>query len=57
MSSITRDRRIGLALALRVRRGARPVITRRITPKSQIERLAEWRYLYALAEGARRSMS
>ncbi len=57
MSSITRDRRIGLALALRVRRGARPVITRSITPKAAAERLAEWRYVYELHKAIERTMS
>lgn len=57
MSTPTRDRRIGRALALRVLRGARPIITRSIARKTPAERLAEWRYLYTLAEAARRSTS
>lgn len=48
-----RDRRIGRMLAARVRRGARAIITRSVTPPTAAERLADWRYRYELYRWAR----
>lgn len=53
MTAVDYDRRIGRALAARVRRGARPLITRSVTPPTPAERLADWRYRYELYRLAR----
>lgn len=54
---LSRDQRIGRLMLLRQLRGARPIITRSITPKTTAERLAEWRYAYELHKAIERAMS